>query len=48
LATNVFPSAAEADLGFLAEGVLTRVGTRSAVSRSDLFAVGVEARKPIV
>src|SRR6516164_104268 len=35
LASNVFPSAAATDLGLLAEGVvLTRVSTRSAVSRS--------------
>src|SRR5262252_5692159 len=35
LATNAFPSVAEADLGLLAEGVvLTRVSTRSAVTRS--------------
>src|SRR5215471_7729698 len=35
LASNVFPSTAAGDLGLLAEGVvLTRVSTRSAVSRS--------------
>jgi hypothetical protein len=35
LATNAFPSVAKVDLGLLAEGVvLTRVSTRSAVSRS--------------
>jgi heme/copper-type cytochrome/quinol oxidase subunit 2 len=35
LASNVFPSAAAADLGLLVEGVLlARVSTRSVVSRS--------------
>src|SRR6266446_5313400 len=52
VALEAFASAAEADLGLLAGGVLlTRVSTRSAVSSDhlsgNLCAVGIEACKPL-